>query len=223
MFEQFAIPALSWLGVPLPAIHGGGHDGVGGIVGLLDHVLTDVSRALESGADWNPIAGIVALGSNVHPMIVHFPIAFLGAFLVLEIVGLIWRRPGLRSLASGMLYLGALSAVAAAGAGLIAEDSVPHGAAVHDIMEWHERLGLTVAVLSVGLAIWRVVLGGVILGGMAQALHLFLAAIIGVCLFFGADLGGLMVYQYGVGVKNLQQADEHHHHHEEAAAADVHP
>lgn len=215
MFDNFSIPGASWRGTLLPAIHGGHDDTGGGLVGLVDSLLDAATHALESGSGWNPIAGIVALGSNVHPMIVHFPIAFLAAFLALELAGTVWRRPALRQSASGMLYLGALGAVVAAGAGLIAEDSVPHGASVHEIMEWHERLGLTVAGLSVVLAVWRAVAGAAFTG-MAQAFHLLLAGIVGVCLFFGADLGGLMVYQYGVGVRNLQQADGHHHHDDEA-------
>jgi uncharacterized membrane protein len=212
MFSNFANPEWPGNGSMLPALHGGGHGGEGGgLVGLVNSLLDTLSRGLEPGSSWNPIAGIDALGSNVHPLIVHFPIAFLIGFLLLEVIGLAFRNIAIRQIASGMLYLGAVGAVAAATAGLIAEETVPHGAAVHEIMEWHERLGLTVASLAVVMAVWRAA-SGVRFSAMALALHLFLAGIIAVCLFFAADLGGLMVYQYGVGVKNLQQADDHHHH-----------
>lgn len=213
MFSNFTIPDGAGNGSMLPAVHGGGHDGAGGgLVGLVDSLLDTLIQALNSGSSWNPLAGIAVLGSNLHPLIVHFPIAFLTAFLLLEIIGVIWKSAVVRQVASGMLYLGALSAVAAAAAGLVAEETVPHGAAVHDIMEWHERLGLTVATLSVVLAVWRA-MAGARFSRMAQGLHLFLAGIVATCLFFGADLGGLMVYQYGVGVQSLQQTDDHHHQH----------
>lgn len=222
MFSDSASPGGSGIGPMLPAVHGGGHDGAdGGWVGLLDGFLEALScggLGPGSGSSWNLMGGFEALGSNVHPAIVHFPIAFLTAFLLLEIIGLAFRSPVVRQVASGMLYLGALGAIAAVIAGLIAAGSVPHGEAVHEILEWHERAGLIVAGLSVGLALWRV-LARARFSSMAQALHLFLAGILMVCLFFGADLGGLMVYQYGVGVKGLQQAEEIHHHHGDEGSA----
>jgi uncharacterized membrane protein len=220
MFSDSTIPGGAGNGPMLPMMHGGGDGSAGGgLVGAVDSLLETLTQALNSGSSWNPLAGIAVLGDNVHPMIVHFPIAFLTAFLLLEIIGVTRKSVAVRQVASGMLYLGALGAVAAAVAGLIAEETVPHGAAVHEIMEWHERLGLTVATLSVALAVWRAV-SGARFSRMAQALHLFLAGIVAACLFFGADLGGLMVYQYGVGVQSLQQADDHHHQH--AAGHDHH-
>ncbi|CAL1239395.1 DUF2231 domain-containing protein [Candidatus Methylocalor cossyra] len=220
MFSDFLIPAGVWNG--LPELHGGGDHGSGsGLVGLLDALLDTLNQTLESSGSWKPLAGIAALGSNVHPMIVHFPIAFLSAFLLLEVLGLLARSGALRQAASGMLYLGALGAVAAVAAGLIAADTVPHGETVHRLMEWHERLGLTVAFLSVVLALWRA-LSRARLSIMAEALHLFLAGIIVTCLLFGADLGGLMVYQYGVGVQSLQTDDDHHRHADTHAHDHVH-
>ncbi|MBP1150723.1 MULTISPECIES: DUF2231 domain-containing protein [Methylocaldum] len=194
-----------------PAVHGAGDGNGGGFLMVVESALDTVSRTLESGSSGNPFAGIEALGTNWHPLIVHFPIAFLTGFFLLELIGVVLRQPGLRNAASWMLYLGTLGAIAAAVAGLIAEDTVPHGSAVHDIMEWHERLGLTVAGLSSALAIWRL-FSRERFSAMAQTLHLFLGAIVLAGIVFAADLGGLMVYQHGVGVKSLQVADDHHHH-----------
>lgn len=201
MAGEFGFPSR------LPEVHGGGDSGAG-FLGVLDNILRAVERGIEGGGpSWNPVAGIEALGSNLHPMIVHFPIAFLFGFFLFEALGLVRRQTALRQVASGMLYLGAVGAVLAATAGIIAGRSVPHGAAVHEIMEWHERLGLTVAGLSVALALWRA-LGGLPTSTMAKAFHICLAVVVGICLFVGADLGGLMVYQHGVGVKSLQDATD---------------
>jgi len=195
-----------------PAVHGAGDgEAGGGLLVLVESLLDIVSRTVESGTSMNPFAGIEALGTNLHPLIVHFPIAFLTGFFLLELIGAVLRQPGLRHAASWMLYLGALGAIAAAAAGLVAEATVPHGSGVHDIMEWHERLGLTIAGLSSVLAIWRL-LSRERFSAMAEALHLFMGATVLAGIIFAADLGGLMVYQHGVGVKSLQQADDHHHH-----------
>lgn len=212
-FQMFSnLPSLEWGGDGslTPVIHGEGAGG--GLAGFVDTFLETVTRGLDSGSSWNPLIGIEVLGWNFHPLLVHFPIAFLVSFLLAEICGLAFRRSWLRKLAGSMLYLGAAGAVAAAAAGLIADETVPHGAAVHEIMEWHKRAGLTVAGLSVILAAWRAVSGGRF-SVMAQALHLMLGLVAVLCLFFGADLGGRMVYEYGVGVKSLQQPDGHHEHH----------
>ena len=181
------------------------------MLGLLDGLLDQIDRFFEPGNSMELLPGIQGLAFNQHPMIVHFPIAFLFAFFLLELIGAIRRRERIREVAGWMLYLGTMTAVLAAGAGLIAEDIVPHGENVHDIMTWHGRLGLTVAALSLILSLWRLA-ARARFSLMAQSLHLALAAVMVICLFFGADLGGLMVYQYGVGVKQVQQGGEHHHH-----------
>jgi uncharacterized membrane protein len=198
------------LGDLLPAVHGG-HGGGGGIVAWVDHLLASLTR--DTPSDWSVLGGIAMMGSNIHPLLVHFPIALLTSFLAVEAWGMLFRKPGARRLASGLLYLGAAGAVVTAGTGLIAAESVPHGAVVHDLMEWHMRAGLTVATLSAAMAIWRTA-GGIPESVMARTLHLFLTLILAVVLVLGADLGGTMVYQHGVGVKSLQKSDgEGHHHH----------
>jgi uncharacterized membrane protein len=195
----------------LPLIHGGGVDSAGGgLIGFLDQILEVVMRITESGVAFTWFPGVQALASNVHPLIVHFPIAFLIVFFFMDLVAVIWRRPALRYVASWMLYLGAFGAVVAAIAGLIAEATVAHGETVHEILEWHARLGLTVASLSMALVLWRIMAKGRF-SPMANAFHLSLSAIVVLAILLGADLGGLMVYQHGVGVKAVLQPDDHHH------------
>jgi uncharacterized membrane protein len=219
VFKLDLMPRLPDNGFVLPAVHGGGDAGSGSWIGILDSALEKTTRILESGVSLELFPGVQALATNVHPLIVHYPIALLTAFFLLEVVGIALRREGLRQSASWMLYLGTLGAIIAVAAGLIAEGTVAHGEAVHEIMEWHGRLGIGVATLSLVLAVWRIV-ARTILSPMAKTLYLYLAAIMVICMFIGADLGGLMVYQYGVGVKSLQQPDDHHHH-ELASQQDV--
>lgn len=195
----------------LPAVHGGHGEG-GGIVAWVDHLLASLTRDTPP-SDWNPMGGIATMGANIHPLLVHFPIALLISFLAVEAWGMLFKQPGARQLASGLLYLGAAGAVVTAATGLIAAESVPHGAVVHDLMEWHMRAGLTVATLSVALAVWRAI-GGIPVSAMARTLSLLLMVILAVVLVLGADLGGMMVYQHGVGVKSLQEpTGEGHQHH----------
>lgn len=192
----------------LPGVHAG-HDQSGGLVALIDHFLAAITR--DGPGSWNLLGGVETLGTNLHPLVLHFPIAFLMGFFLVELYGLLFRNRAARQLASGLLYLGAFGAVVTAASGLIAAETVPHGARVHDIMEWHERAGLTVASLSVALALWRRI-GGIPHSSMALALSLMLSGLMSLILFLGADLGGMMVYRHGVGVQSLQTNEEHHHH-----------
>lgn len=208
---------VDFLGGLLPTVHGGA-DGSGGLVAVLDKVLDGMNRALEPGSGgFELLPGALALGLNVHPAVVHYPIALLTLFWLLDVIGSLSRRERLRQAAAAMLYCGTVGALLAVAAGLYAEHVVTHGQVVHEIMEWHERLGLTVTVLALGLSLWRLLAKTAIVG-MANVLHLSLASLMVLCLIFGADLGGQMVYRHGVAVQQLQDANAEHHHHDATLA-----
>jgi uncharacterized membrane protein len=192
----------------LPSVHAGHGEG-GGLVALIDHLLAALTH--DQPSSWSLLGGIEALGPNLHPLFLHFPIAFLSGFLLLEIYGLAMRKQEARKLASSLIYLGAVGAIVTAASGLIAAETVPHGSQVHEIMEWHQRAGLTVCGLSVMLALWRR-FSGIPASAMANTFSLLITSIIAVVLFLGADMGGMMVYKHGVGVKSLQSTEEHQHH-----------
>ncbi len=102
-------------------------------------------------------------------------------------------------------------------AGLIAAASVLHSDDVHEIMETHEHLGITIFTLATVLSIWRLI-GNAALQGALNVLYLFFAGLLCVLLVFAADLGGLMVYKYGVAVAAARSAiaetlSEHPHEH----------
>ena len=86
MFQNSFIQDLSGISGLLPSIHGDADTGGGGLVGLLDNVLNSITGLLaaDGGFQWFP--GIATLGFNIHPSLVHFPIAFLSIFFLLEVV-----------------------------------------------------------------------------------------------------------------------------------------
>jgi uncharacterized membrane protein len=209
--------------IPDFLVHGGAGDGGGGSLALLDELLAKLSNIVNSGgpSEWFP--GILELGLNVHPMLVHFPIAFLSLFLLLEIAGAALGRESLRRAAAVMLHCGAAGAILASAAGLYAESVVPHGQTVHDVMEWHKRFGLTTTGLALVLSVWRLASESLSFSQMAQALYFTLATLMTVSMIFGADLGGLMVYRHGVAVQSLQQPDPSHHHNAVVAPPETPP
>lgn len=168
------------------------------------------------GKGWRDVFSAIMPGvsglANIHPLLVHFPIAFLSAFFVVDVVGTLARKPQWRSVASWFLYFGTVAAVFTVTAGFIAAATVPHGHNVHEIMTYHEYFGVTVLSLALLLSAWRTK-SGVSMGAGANVFFLMLSALLCVFMALGADLGGLMVYKYGVAVQAVQIPDAEAHVH----------
>lgn len=186
------------------AVHGGGDSGgvagmVAGILGFIESLVSLSPSELFA----NLLPGVAVL-DNIHPLLVHFPIALLSLFFLLDLVGSLAHKSEWRRAASWFLYCGTVLAGLTMAAGLIAAASVPHGGDVHEIMENHEHLGISVFLLASALSIWRW-LAKEQITGPANTLYLLSAAILAAMLVFTADLGGLMVYNYGVAVAPMTQ------------------
>lgn len=196
-------------------VHGSsGHEGVAGGVEVFLTFLESLGGKSSNEIFAQIMPGISAM-DNIHPMLVHFPIAFLMGFFLLDFFGSIFKKTNWREAASILLYLGTLGAIFTVIAGFMAADSVAHGDNVHAIMERHKTLGLSVLSLSVVLSLWRWLSHGQIKGEI-NILYLILSAVLCVLISLGADLGGLMVYKHGVAVEavavEMEAAFEEHSH-----------
>ncbi|MEQ1544127.1 DUF2231 domain-containing protein [Methyloglobulus sp.] len=181
-------------------IHGGGMGG--GVAANVESLLVFI----EGLSGKTPpemfsaiLPGIAGL-ENIHPLFVHYPIALFTAFFLFDFFGTVTKKEKLRYVASCLLYVGTIAAAFTVVAGLFAADSVEHGEDVHEIMERHEHIGIAVLSLSLFLSAWRLKQWG-LHSKSGNTIFLCLAGFLCVLLSLGADLGGLMVYQYGVSVK----------------------
>lgn len=151
---------------------------------------------------------------NLHPVWVHFPIAFLSVFFVIDLLAAVLRSRALFVVANWLLGLGALGAAVAAAFGLQAALTVPHPPQVHEILEAHRYFALNTTALAWLLLIWRLLNRGRF-WLVGRLLHLLVALFMVLNLMLAADYGGLMVYKYGVGVKAVPAwppgAPGHHH------------
>ena len=201
------------------AVHGAQGKHGEGVAGSVEQLLTFLETLTEkSGADIfaTIMPGISAM-ENIHPLFVHFPIAFFTAFVLIDFVASVLGKQTWRPIAGAFLYLGTVMAAVTVAAGLAAAESVAHGDNVHAIMERHQFMGISILVLSSVLSLWRLFSRGVIKGG-ANVLYLIFAVLLSGLVVFTADLGGLMVYNYGVSVKTsgssmLDYFHEHSHSH----------
>lgn len=181
-------------------VHGGGMGG--GVAANVESLLVFI-EGLSGKTPPEMFSAIlpgIAGMDNIHPLFVHYPIAFFTAFFLMDFFGTVAKKAQWRYVASWLLYLGTVAATFAVIAGLFAADSVEHGEDVHEIMERHEHIGIAVLSLSLFLSAWRLKKWG-LHSATTNMVFLGLAGFLCLLLSLGADLGGLMVYQYGVSVK----------------------
>lgn len=170
-------------------------------------LLNNVPRGLmELLPEWAP---------NLHPMVVHFPIAFILGAIGADLLSLLirqwdWLRP-----ATVALYLvGGASAVFTYFTGTWAADSVSVAAEAQSVLTEHSNLGWWTmwffgiyALVRLGAALWSKTRGKIAVQGV-----LFVVALGGSYLLYETgDHGAEMVYRYGVGVQQTavtQQAVE---------------
>jgi uncharacterized membrane protein len=144
---------------------------------------------------------------NIHPLVVHFPIAFLIGAALFYGASWVLRKDTLAGTAFSLLVVGVVFAALAVGTGLYAEDGVMISRSVREnLLEHHERLVLMTFGLSVGLTLWALIARPFPKKGRSFFLLLFLALL--VVMTFGADYGARLVYDYNAGGNACSQPIE---------------
>ncbi len=135
---------------------------------------------------------------NIHPLVIHFPIAFLMGAALFYFGAWVLRKEHFAVAAFWLLILGALSLAAAVATGLYAEQGVMVHLSVREKLLWpHKNLMIATSVLCVVLAVWALIQRPFPKKGRIVFLALFIL-MVGV-MTLGADFGGRMVYDYNAG------------------------
>jgi len=132
---------------------------------------------------------------NYHPLLVHFPIAFIYGASLMYFLAWITASEKLQWTALLMLLLGALSAAAALASGFYAAPGLMVSQSVRDeLLTHHKHLMVAASILTGLLTAWALASRPM----PTRARYLFLAALIALMALIaaGADLGGEMVYAY---------------------------
>jgi len=144
---------------------------------------------------------------NVHPLVVHFPIAFLVGAALFYVLAWVLRKDSLAITAFSVLILAAISAAAAVGTGLYAEEGVMIARSVRaQLLEHHEELMIIALCLSIGLTVWAALARPFPKRGRLIFMLIFLGLL--VVMSFGADYGARMVYDYNAGGNACSQPIE---------------
>ncbi len=200
------------------SVHAGG-EAIIVIIDMLTRFLTLAERvaSLPAHQAATELLPGISVMSNLHPLFVHFPIVLLSLFFLIDLSGSLADRLTWRHVAGWFLYLGTVFAAITLISGLIAAKTVAHSEAVHEIMETHEHLAILIFLTAATLSIWRLVSSRLPHGG-SNAAFLGLAGFMSLLIVFTADMGGQMVYQYGVSVlpvatsaAQIEAAHQHEH------------
>ena len=141
---------------------------------------------------------------NIHPLVIHFPIAFLMGAALLYVAAWLLKSERFAHSAFAMLVLGALSLAVAVATGLYAEQGVMLALSVRDqLLRPHKTYMLAILGLCTMLTIWAMVARPFPKKG--RWLFLFLCLVMIGVMTVGADFGGRMVYDYNAGGRACHQ------------------
>lgn len=146
------------------------------------------------------LTGLPGLGvlQNFHPLLVHYPMAFLSGAAAMYAISWAGRRELWAWTGLWMLGLGTAGAALAVWTGLRAGESVMLAPAVRDrILVHHKHYMLAVFGLSVVLSAWALIARPMPRRGRLGFLML-LILMVGL-IAKGADFGAWMVYGYNAG------------------------
>lgn len=134
---------------------------------------------------------------EIHPMLVHFPIAFLLGAVALDLLALRWPHESVAQAARGLLLAGTALGWLAAAAGFLAFYTVPaHTEDAHALMFWHLGVGLAALAIFTWQAATRWKQGPI----GPKTFQRVVGCCGAVLLLVTGGLGGWIVYHGGAGV-----------------------
>lgn len=146
---------------------------------------------------------------RLHAAVNDLPAALLVAAVLFDIIGWATKRESLVWAGIWTLWAGVIGGWAAVILGLLAEDKIDHGEAIHDLMEAHETWAIvTMGVFTMVLA-WKLWRRFQLRGGEDKLLKL--VSLVGLAILVRVGmLGGEMVFDHAAGIPTATIEAEMH-------------
>ncbi len=137
---------------------------------------------------------------NLHPLLVHLPIALLTCSFLLDVMGILLKNQDLQKSGWWTLVCGMVGLIAAIVTGLQAKGSVYIDASAAEHFQTHEQIGFFLAATYSMLCLWRIA-NRTNLPRKAEWAFVAIALLGVVGVWIGAWYGGELVYHFGIGVQ----------------------
>jgi uncharacterized membrane protein len=136
---------------------------------------------------------------NLHPFIVHFPIALLSAALLFDLFSVSSGKNGFERVGWWNMLFGVIGLLAALVSGLQAEQALVTDSMTRQALDRHQQTAFVVSAIFFSLLLWRAGTKSV-LPSRLRPLFLLLYILGTTLLWLGAWYGGNLVYEHAVGV-----------------------
>lgn len=160
----------------------------------------------------------VSSAPNLHPMVVHFPIAFWMVATAAWLLAVARRRDDAWRFGLWLHLLGMLGAAVAVAFGFWATDKMGHDSPGHDLVHVHRDIMLWatgLALIVTALGWWKRTAK---LRAPLTAMSVVLVGLLGV----GADRGAELVFRYGMGVAHEAPPELTHTHSHDGDHGEAH-
>ena len=146
---------------------------------------------------------------QLHPVVDHFSVALLFTAVLIDLVASTApNRIWLRYTALTLMILGALAAGGSYFSGDMEADRIWNalGPPAREVLKRHAHLGEYLAITFGVLAVWRILIQAFGFMAGSRAIYLIVAILAIATLGYSAHLGGVLVYDYGVGTALMASA-----------------
>lgn len=156
--------------------------------------------------------------NTFHPLFVHFPIALLIVSGIIALIDLLKGNNQLKKIVLWNLIFALISSIFTISSGFFDANAIPHNEVIHEIMEVHEKIGISLFAVTFILTMWIIIR----ISKMTKLENLLFVIILWMAMAlvsYNSFLGGKMVYDNGAGIKPMQnlfmhdEAEEHNHDH----------
>jgi len=136
---------------------------------------------------------------DLHPFLVHFPVGLLVASLAFEILGFSRRFNELIRAGWWTQLFGSIGIVLAVVSGLLAGNNLTLDPGAQGALDLHHQMTFASCAIFVVLLLWRIS-SRTEIPQRTRTAYLFLYVLGVILLLVGSWAGGVLVFEYGVGV-----------------------